>query len=137
MKRRRVGSASPDAGETRPVARLGGGSRCHGAADVRKDDAQERASPALAIASRLAVSIWVVLMSDAEEISAMAAVTGDVKSFEGNIGVRRPSSRVQAAVPVLSAQGLPCTFASMRGSRGRTLGPHVLPRARCRASRCA
>ena len=31
--------------------------------------------------------------------AAMAAVTGDVKSLEGNIGVRGPSSRVQAAVP--------------------------------------
>ena len=137
MKRRRVGSASPDAGETRPVARLGGGSRCHGAADARKDDAQERASPSLGIASRLAVSIWVVLMSDAEEISAMAAVTGDVKSFEGNIGVRRPSSRVQAAVPVLSAQGFALHVREHARLRGRTLRPHVLPRARCRASRCA
>jgi acetyl esterase/lipase len=30
----------------------------------------------------------------------MAAVTGDVPALEGNVGVRGPSSRVQAAVPI-------------------------------------
>ncbi|MGK5683454.1 alpha/beta hydrolase fold domain-containing protein [Actinoplanes sp. URMC 104] len=32
--------------------------------------------------------------------AAMAAVTGDVPELEGNVGVRGPSSRVQAAVPI-------------------------------------
>jgi acetyl esterase/lipase len=32
--------------------------------------------------------------------AAMAAVTGDVRALEGNVGVRGPSSRVQAAVPI-------------------------------------
>jgi acetyl esterase/lipase len=32
--------------------------------------------------------------------SAMAAVTGDVRSLEGDVGVQGPSSRVQAAVPI-------------------------------------
>jgi acetyl esterase/lipase len=31
--------------------------------------------------------------------AAMAAVTGDVRSLEGNVGIRGPSSRVQASVP--------------------------------------
>nr|WP_296064215.1 alpha/beta hydrolase [uncultured Actinoplanes sp.] len=33
-------------------------------------------------------------------IAAMAAVTGDVPALEGDVGVRGPSSRVQAAVPI-------------------------------------